>query len=114
MTPPAFIAECVARALERSVVVVGVRPVTDTVKRVADGIVGETVDRAGLVSVALPGGAAAGRRRGARPACRRTTSSRWSPRSGDRFPVELVEAPPAARRVGSVDDVRVLEALTAG
>jgi 2-C-methyl-D-erythritol 4-phosphate cytidylyltransferase len=31
-----------------------------------------------------------------------------------RFPVELVEAPPAARRVGSTDDVLVLEALTDG
>ena len=30
-----------------------------------------------------------------------------------RFPVELVEAPPAARRVGSEEDLRVLEALTA-
>ena len=30
------------------------------------------------------------------------------------FPVELVEAPPAARRVGSEEDVRVLEALTRG
>ena len=36
MTPPAFIAECVARAVERGCVVVGVRPVTDTVK-VVDG-----------------------------------------------------------------------------
>jgi len=31
-----------------------------------------------------------------------------------RYPVELVEAPPAARRIGSVEDLRVLEALTSG
>src|SRR6478735_9469824 len=43
MTPPAFIAACVDRALEHVCVVVGVRPVTDTVKVVEDGIVGATV-----------------------------------------------------------------------
>ena len=113
MTPPDFIADCVARSLERSCVVVGVRPVTDTVKVVADGLVGETVDRDSLVSVAAPvvlppdvvaalDGLAtydlvelvAGLRR--------------------RFPVELVEAPPSARRVGSREELAVLEALTAG
>ncbi|MFC6344489.1 hypothetical protein ACFP8W_21080, partial [Nocardioides hankookensis] len=40
MTPPAFIADCLARAVERGCVVVGVRPVTDTVKVVDDGVVG--------------------------------------------------------------------------
>src|SRR4029079_600759 len=54
MTPPAFIADCVARALERGCVVVGVRPVTDTVKVVDDGLVGETLDRDGLCAVASP------------------------------------------------------------
>jgi 2-C-methyl-D-erythritol 4-phosphate cytidylyltransferase len=30
----------------------------------------------------------------------------------ERFPVETLEAPAGARRVGGADDVRVLEALT--
>src|SRR4051794_28324566 len=52
MTPPEFIAACVTRAVERDCVVVGVRPVTDTVKVVRDGLVGGTVDRQELVAVA--------------------------------------------------------------
>ena len=54
MTPPDFIAACVARAVEHACIVVGVRPVTDTVKVVADGVVGETLDRDRLVAVAAP------------------------------------------------------------
>lgn len=113
MTPPEFIAHCVARALERSCVVVGVRPVTDTVKVVAEGVVGETVDREGLVAVAapvvLPPSVVADL--GGLPT-QDLVELVATLRS--RYPVELVEAPPAARRVGSEDDVRVLEALTAG
>lgn len=111
MTPPAFIADCVAQAVERGSVVVGVRPVTDTVKVVEDGLVGETVDREGLVAVASP-----------IVLPPEVVASLDALPSSDfvalvtelrrRYPVELVEAPPAARRVGSEDDVRVLEALT--
>ena len=112
MTPPAFIASCVARSAERSCVVVGVRPVTDTVKVVADGEVRETVDREALVSVAspvvLPAAVVA--------AIDEVPTTDFVELVGwlrARFPVELVEAPPPARRVGSLDDLRVLEALTA-
>ncbi|MDF1604934.1 2-C-methyl-D-erythritol 4-phosphate cytidylyltransferase [Nocardioides sp. YIM 152315] len=112
MTPPSFVADCVARAVERDCVVVGVRPVTDTVKAVEDGVVGATVDRDGLVAVVSPvvlpptvvaamDGLPTADFVGLVAALRR------------RYPVELVEAPPAARRVGSEDDVRLLEALTA-
>jgi 2-C-methyl-D-erythritol 4-phosphate cytidylyltransferase len=113
MTPPEFIAACLARAREHACVVVGVRPVTDTVKEVEDGLVGATVDRDSLVSVASPV---------VLPA--EVVSALDALPSSDfpalvtalrrRFPVELVQAPPTARRVASVDDVRVLEALTAG
>ena len=58
MTPPAFIAACLEHARETGRPVVGVRPVTDTVKVVADGaagqVVGETLDRDALVAVASP------------------------------------------------------------
>ncbi len=113
MTPPEFIAHCVARALAGSCVVVGVRPVTDTVKVVADGVVGETVDRAGLVAVAapvvLPPSVVAELDGLPTHDLVELVATLRS-----RYPVELLEAPPAARRVGSEDDVRVLEALTAG
>jgi len=113
MTPPAFIAECVARAVERGCVVVGVRPVTDTVKVVTDGVVGETVDRDGLVSVCspvvLPASVVAAL--GELPS---TDFVELVAHLRRRYPVELVEAPPAARRIGSIEDLRVLEALTSG
>ena len=113
MTPPEFIAHCVARALDRSCVVVGVRPVTDTVKVVADGVVGETVDREGLVAVAapvvLPPSVVAELDDLPTHDLVELVATLRS-----RYPVELVEAPPAARRVGSEDDVWDLEALTAG
>ena len=54
LTPPAFLAECVAHAAERSAVTVGVRPVTDTVKERHDGMLGATVDRATLLQVVSP------------------------------------------------------------
>jgi 2-C-methyl-D-erythritol 4-phosphate cytidylyltransferase len=113
MTPPDFIAACVARAVEHGCVVVGVRPVTDTVKVVADGVVGETLDRDRLVAVAapvvLPATVAADH--AGLPATDFVTLVAGLRR---RYPVELVEAPPAARRVGSEEDVRLLEALTRG
>jgi len=111
MTPPDFIAGCLARAIEHACVVVGVRPVTDTVKVVDGGLVGATLDRAGLVAIASPV---------VLPA--EVVAALAGPPPTDpvalvaglrrRFPVELVEAPPSARRVGSEEDLRVLEALT--
>ncbi|MFE7224244.1 hypothetical protein ACFU7D_05610 [Nocardioides sp. NPDC057577] len=117
MTPPAFIAHCVTTALAREAVVVGVRPVTDTVKKlgIEDGvpILGETVDRSALVSVASPI---------VLPPAVVAALDDWP--AGDfaeiagalarRFPVVSVEAPPVGRRVGSEDDVRLLEALSRG
>lgn len=111
MTPPDFIAACVDRAVERGCVVVGVRPVTDTVKVVDGGVVGETVDRDRLVVVAspvvLPPTVVA-----ALDALPSADFVALVDQLRRDYPVEMVEAPPAARRVGSEEDVRVLEALT--
>ena len=111
MTPPGFLARCVARAVERSCVAVGVRPVTDTVKVVEGGRVGETIDRADLVSVAspivLPAAVVS-----AMAGLPTTDFAALVAHLARRYPVETVEAPPAARRVGSAADVRVLAALT--
>ncbi|MDI6910964.1 2-C-methyl-D-erythritol 4-phosphate cytidylyltransferase [Nocardioides sp.] len=113
MTPPEFVAACVRRAVEDGSVVVGVRPVTDTVTVVADGIVGETVDRDALVSVAAPVVLPASVVAALDGLPSHDLVELVAALRRD-HPVELVEAPPGARRVGSVDDVRLLEALTAG
>lgn len=112
MTPAWFLVECLNAAVDGDTVVVGVRPVTDTVKRVTDGVVGATVDRSGLVGVASPV---------VLPAS--VVAALGELPSGDfaelvatlreRFPVELREAPPEGRRVANPDDVLLLEALTA-
>ncbi len=111
MTPAEFIAECVQVAVARDVVTVGVRPVTDTVKRVSEGRLGQTVDRDGLAAVCspvvLPARVVA--ELSAQPAgdfVALVTDLRSS------YDVVLLEAPPAARRVSSDEDLRVLEALT--
>jgi 2-C-methyl-D-erythritol 4-phosphate cytidylyltransferase len=91
MTPAAFIADCVEQALAHDAVVVAVRPVTDTVKRVEAGLVGETVDREGLVGHDLAAIVA---------------------RLREHHVIETVEAPPEARRVTSAEEIALLEALT--
>lgn len=115
MTPPAFLSACVRRALTAGVPVAGVLPVTDTVKEVHRAgdvsVIGETLDRdhlRRLVSplVLTPDIVAA--------------LDDWPPsdflaaldllrRHG---PVRFVEAPPEARRVGHVADLRLLESVT--
>jgi 2-C-methyl-D-erythritol 4-phosphate cytidylyltransferase len=111
MTPASFVADCVNTAVERDVVVVGVRPVTDTVKRVEDGTVGATVDRDDLVAVTspvvLPPGVVA-----ALDALPSLDFADLVVALRERFPVRLLEAPPEGRRVASEDDVRLLAALT--
>ncbi len=54
LTPVEFLREAVATAVTDDVVVVGVQPVTDTIKSVHAGVVGETVDREGLWAVTSP------------------------------------------------------------
>jgi 2-C-methyl-D-erythritol 4-phosphate cytidylyltransferase len=126
MTPAAFIAECVREAVAREAVVVGVRPVTDTVKT-TDGtdveiggeegpaglpVVGMGPDREDLVvvtsPVVLPAGVVAALDE--LPSDDFGVLVAWL---AERFPVLTRQAPPEGRRVAGVDDVAVLEALTA-
>lgn len=111
MTPADFIAACVVRAATEDTVVVAVRPVTDTVKTVDDGAVGETVDREQLRTVVspvvLPASVVA-----AVPALPSVHFTELVPWLREHFRVELVPAPAQARRVADADDVAVLEALT--
>lgn len=111
MTPAAFVAECVATALAREAVVVAVRPVTDTVKQVAGGDVGETVDRDRLrvvtSPIVLPAAVVE-----ALDGLPTTDFAQLAGALAQRFPVVPLEAPAEGRRVADLDDVRLLEALT--
>ncbi len=114
MTPPAFLARCADRASVEDVVVVGTRPVTDTVKEVAGEVLGTTVDRDALVAVCspvvLPPSVVADLD-GLPDTDFVALVSALRERYGqDR--VVLAEAPPEARRVASDADIAVLEALT--
>jgi 2-C-methyl-D-erythritol 4-phosphate cytidylyltransferase len=111
MTPPAFVAACVAHAVASAAVTVGVRPVTDTVKQVEGRYVGATVDRGGLIQIAspvvLPSAVVA-----ALDGLPTDHFAALVTGLAERFPVETLEAPAAARRVTDPADLRLLEALT--
>jgi 2-C-methyl-D-erythritol 4-phosphate cytidylyltransferase len=111
MTPAGFLADCVTRAVELDRVVVAVQPVTDTVKTVADGFVGDTLDRTDLRAVVspivLPASVVA-----AVPGLPTTDFAALLDWLRGSYDVELVDAPPTARRVAGADDIRLLEALT--
>jgi 2-C-methyl-D-erythritol 4-phosphate cytidylyltransferase len=111
-TPAEFLTLAVDTAMDGAVVV-GVRPVTDTVKTVDDGgVLGDTVDREGIVAVASPV---------VLPAMV-VASLDEQPMLDDfaelvawlreRHVVTLLEAPPQARRVADESDLRLVEELT--
>jgi 2-C-methyl-D-erythritol 4-phosphate cytidylyltransferase len=116
MTPPGFIATCLEHARTTGRPVVGTRPVTDTVKVVADGttghVVGATVDRDSLLAVASPLVVPAA----LLAALPRPPSTDLARAVADLaaagHDVDTLQAPPEGRRVSSPDDVRLLEALT--
>ena len=111
LTPPAFLAGCVAHAAATGQVVVAVREVTDTVKTVTDGYVGPSVDRDGLLQVVspvvLPAAVVA-----ALDGVPSTDLAALVAVLAQTFPVDAVAAPAAARRVLDEDDLAVLEVLS--
>lgn len=112
MTPPSFITACLdhARATGRSVV--GVRPVTDTVKVVEDHRVGRTLDRTVLLAVTSPLviPATVVAQLAERPSG--DLARAVADLTGDGHRVDTLEAPPEGRRVSSTEDIRLLDALT--
>jgi 2-C-methyl-D-erythritol 4-phosphate cytidylyltransferase len=113
-TPATFLAEALTAAVDGAVVVAGVRPVTDTVKVVDAGVLGETVDRAGLLAVASPVVLPA-------PVVAALTTPPPVEDLADlvaslrvHHEVLFLEAPPQARRVVDESDLRLVEALAAG
>lgn len=114
LTPIAFLREALATAVADDVVVVGVQPVTDTIKTVEEGVVGGTVDREGLWAVTSPV---------VLPADVVAELDAW-PDADDftalvswlrqRFEVRFLEAPALGRRVEDESSLALLEALAAG
>jgi 2-C-methyl-D-erythritol 4-phosphate cytidylyltransferase len=112
MTPPSFIAACIQQARSSGRAVVGVRPVTDTVKVVEKGLVGDTIDRDTLLAIASPlvVPAALVATLARRPGADLARAVADLAAAG--HPVDTLPAPPEGRRVASPDDVRLLDALT--
>lgn len=116
MTPPPFIAACLEHARATGRPVVGTRPLTDTVKVVGEGssgpVVGETLDRDALLAIASPlvVPAAVLAQLAHRPSTDLARAVADLAAAGHE--VETMEAPPEGRRVSSLDDVRLLDALT--
>ncbi|HET7683325.1 MAG TPA: hypothetical protein VFK34_06630 [Marmoricola sp.] len=115
MTPPAFLVEAIELSVRTGAVVVGHRPVTDTVKPLSGdldgGLLGETVDRSALVGVTspvvIPGAVLAELDR-----LRTDDFAALVDDLARRFEVRLLQAPSAGRRVHEEADLPVLEALT--
>lgn len=114
-TPAWFLGACLEESLAHDAVVVGVRPVTDTVKErepgPEDGLLGATVDREELVKVTspvvLPAAVVAGLE-GLPPS---DLAEAVESLRGDHA-VRLLQAPPEGMRVGGEEDLEVLTSLT--
>jgi 2-C-methyl-D-erythritol 4-phosphate cytidylyltransferase len=111
LTPVEFLQDAVERCAGTRAVVVGFRPVTDTVKHSHEGGLGTTVDRTGLREVASPvvvPAAVLERLEGLRtddfPALVSTLAGH--------APLAWLEAPPLARRVHDEAELADLEALS--
>lgn len=108
LTPSSFLAEAVQAALETDEVVVGVRPVTDTIKVDLGDRLGETVDRSSLREITSPIVVPA-----------RILAQLDALPSYDfaeiaaafaHWGIRELPAPPLSRRIRSADDLAVLEA----
>ncbi len=115
LTPSGFLAEAVEESRRTGAVVVGVRPVTDTVKQVLGGsnvepVLGPTVDRADLVQVTspvvLPAAVVAGLETAP------TDLVALVARLTRQVPVRHLRAPALGGRVVDEADVEVLAALS--
>ena len=111
LTPVDFLAGAVEQCASSGAVVVGVRPVTDTVKEYDGTRVGRTHPREELMSVASPVVLPA-KVVEALDGLGLEDPAAWVATLAERFPVRFVPAPPLARRVVSVEDLEVLEVLS--
>ncbi|HET8603096.1 MAG TPA: hypothetical protein VFM09_04150 [Marmoricola sp.] len=125
LTPPDFVVAAVRECLASDAVVVGVRPVTDTLKQLEDGpedgpgdrlagaTVGATIDRDDYVSVCSPVVLPAAVVADLVEAPDTDDFAVLVARLREGHAVRLLEAPPLARRVTQQADLPLLEALSA-
>lgn len=113
LTPPAFLSRCVLQAVATGAVTVGFRPVTDTIKQVEHGRVGDTIDREGLRALASPVVLPVDVVRALPRPPRHDLTALISSLAERGVPIEWMEAPAEGQRVTSPDDVPLLEALSA-
>jgi 2-C-methyl-D-erythritol 4-phosphate cytidylyltransferase len=111
LTPVDFLTEAVALADRSGAVVVGYRPLTDTVKVAADGRLGATVDRARLRAVTSPVVVPA-RVLADLAHLDATDFPSLVAELAEVAEVEWLEAPPLSRRMRDEDDLVDLEALS--
>jgi len=111
LTPVDFLTEAIARSEGSGAVVVGFRSVTDTIKHARDGVLGETVDRAGLRAVATPLVIPAVVLAGLGSVDASNLAALVETLAAHAR-IEWVEAPPLARRVRDAADLADLEALS--
>jgi 2-C-methyl-D-erythritol 4-phosphate cytidylyltransferase len=104
LVPDWFVADLVERTRASGRPHAGVRPVTDTVKVMREGLVGETLDRSELWQLAAPV---------VLPAPIEVPPTMLE-LVGSLAGVVFIEAPPLARRVSDLSDLRLLEALAEG
>jgi len=111
LTPVGFLEGAADRCAETGAVVVGFRPVTDTIKRSRDGGLRETVDRTGLREVASPVVVPAAVLGGLGTLDTDDFPTLVSTLA-EHAPLEWLEAPPLARRVRDEGEIADLEALS--
>jgi 2-C-methyl-D-erythritol 4-phosphate cytidylyltransferase len=111
LTPSGFLAEAVEESERTGAVVVGVRPVTDTVKEYDGATLGATLDRDDLVCVTSPVVLPAAVVAALEGLDTDDLAALVADLSG-RFPVRHLPAPPLGRRIVDEGDLQVLGALS--
>lgn len=114
LTPISFLRKAIALAVEDDVVVVGVQPVTDTIKTAPDGVVGTTVDRDGLWTITSPVVLPASVVAGLEDWPDADDLGALVARLREGAEVRFLESPLLARRVDDASSLKLLEALAAG
>ena len=111
LTPAAFLEEAIEECEQTGAVVVGVRPLTDTVKEYDEPLLGATLDRTGLVCVTspvvLPAAVVA-----ALETLDTSDLAGLVAELSQRFPVRHLRAPSLGRRIVDEADLEVLVALS--
>ena len=111
LTPTAFIRQAIEESAQTGAVVVGVRPVTDTVKEYDGERLGATVDRDDLFCVTspvvLPATVVA-----ALDELDADDLAELVAALSQRFPVRHLPAPPLGRRIVDEEDLEVLSAFS--